>query len=210
MRWPTRESARGRMTSTARQMPPPITVEEFLAADQSEFGDAWRYELVDGQPVAHASPSPEHGAIMMNLGAALKARLRGTPCRPEGGSAAVPRDKSEDRARIPDVMIRCDGKPTVLFEIISPSDEKSQVRKAIRYADLKNVDGVREIVEVVQDEPLCRIHRWREEIGGWQMEEIAGASSTLSLSLLDIQIPFGEIYDGVLPTGGASPEEPPP
>jgi hypothetical protein len=42
------------------------------------------------------------------------------------------------------------------------------------------------------------------------MEEIAGASSTLSLSLLDIQIPFGEIYDGVLPTGGASPEEPPP
>jgi hypothetical protein len=27
MRWLTRESARGRMTSTARQMPPPITVE---------------------------------------------------------------------------------------------------------------------------------------------------------------------------------------
>lgn len=186
------------MPNTARQLPLPMTVEEFLATDQAEFGTAWRYELVDGQPVAQASPSPEHGAIMMNLGAALKARLHGTPCRPEAGSAAVPRNKSKDRARIPDVLVRCDGKPRVLFEIISPSDEKSQVQKSIRYNDLKNVDGVREIIEVVQDEFLCRIHRWREEIGGWQMEEVSGSSSTLSLTSLSIEIAFAEIYDGVL------------
>lgn len=188
------------MPNTARQMPPPMTVEEFLAADPKDFGDAWRYELVDGYPIAQASPSPEHGAILANLSAALKNRLpRGGPCRPEGGSAAVPRNKSRDRARIPDVMVRCDGTPTVLFEIISPSDEKSQKAKAERYADLKNVDGVREIVEVVQDEYVCRIHRWRDEIDGWQMEEITGARNTLRLASLGIEIPFEDVYDGVLP-----------
>ncbi|WP_207457599.1 Uma2 family endonuclease [Azospirillum sp. SYSU D00513] len=186
------------MGNAARQVPPPLTVEKFLATDPSEFGPAWRYELVDGQPVAQAAPTPEHGAILANLAAALKTRLRGTPCRPEGGSAAVPRDKSRDRARIPDVLVRCDGLPTVLFEIVSPSDGKSQVEKANRYRDLKNVEGVREIVEVVQDEYLCRLHRWRNEIAGWQMVEIDGPDGVLPLASLGIEIAFAEIYDGVL------------
>ena len=60
-----------------------MTVEEFLATDQHAFGLAWRYELVDGRPVARATPAPEHGAIMINLSAALKRRLKGNPCRPE-------------------------------------------------------------------------------------------------------------------------------
>jgi hypothetical protein len=32
--------------------------EEFLRTDQREFGDAWRYELVDGRIVGHAAPTP--------------------------------------------------------------------------------------------------------------------------------------------------------
>ncbi len=44
------------------------TADEFLRTDQSEFGDAWRYELIDGEIVAHAAPSPDHGAILMGLG----------------------------------------------------------------------------------------------------------------------------------------------
>ena len=70
------------------------------------------------------------------------------------------------------MMIRCDGKPLVLIEVVSPSDEKSQVAKAERYRDLRNVDGAREIVGVIQDEFFCRVHRWRDEINGWQMEEV--------------------------------------
>jgi hypothetical protein len=34
------------------------TAEEFLRTDQSVFGDAWRYELIDGEVVAHAAPRP--------------------------------------------------------------------------------------------------------------------------------------------------------
>lgn len=186
------------MPNTARHLPPRMTVAEFLATDQAAFGPAWRYELVDGQLVSHAAPAPEHGAIMMNLGSALKSRLKGTDCRPEAATAAVPRSKSDDRARIPDVVIRCSGKPTVLFEVLSPSDEHSPREKAERFRDLKNVEGVKEIIEVVQDDFVCRIHRWREEIDGWQMEELSGAGETLRLRSVGVEIPLAEIYDQVL------------
>lgn len=186
------------MQNTSRRLPPPMTVAEFLATDPSAFGPAWRYELVDGQPEAQVAPSPEHGAIVVNLGAALKARLGGSPCRVEAGSAVVPRSRGGDRVRILDLTVRCAGRPTILFEVISPSDGHSQVRKALRYDDLKSVDGVLEIVEVVQDEPLCRIHRWRDEIDGWQMLELSGPEAVLELAAVGIGIPFAEIYDGVL------------
>ena len=182
---------------------PSMTVEEFLVTDQAAFGPAGRYELVDGRPVAHAAPAPEHGAIVVNLGTALSRRLAANPCRVEAGSAAVPR--GNDRARIPDVMIRCGGKPTVLFEVISPSDEKSQAQKAERYRDLMNVDGVVEIVEVVQAEFVCRLHRWRGEINGWQMEVISGAAETLKLLSVGIEIPFSEIYAKVLDVAPGNP-----
>lgn len=190
------------MPDTARRLPASMTVAEFLAADQSALGSAWRYELLDGQAVARAAPSPEHGAIVVNLGAALKAWLRGGPCRVEAGSAVVPRNRGADRVRIPDLTVRCAGRPTILFEVISPSDGHSQIRKAVRYGDLKSVDGVREIVEVVQDEPLCRIHRWRDEIAGWQMLELSGAEAVLELTAIGIGVPFAEIYDGVPVEGG--------
>jgi hypothetical protein len=43
------------------------TAEDFLRTDQREFGDAWRYELVDGRIVAHAAPTPAHAKIVVAL-----------------------------------------------------------------------------------------------------------------------------------------------
>jgi hypothetical protein len=47
------------------------TADRFLVTDQHMFGDAWRYELVDGRVIAHAAPTPEHGAILAGLTTAL-------------------------------------------------------------------------------------------------------------------------------------------
>ncbi|MEO8714226.1 MAG: Uma2 family endonuclease, partial [Acetobacteraceae bacterium] len=100
------------------------TAEEFLATDQREFGDAWRYELVDGSIVAHAAPTPEHGAIISGLTGALVSRLRGNRdgCRPETGSGAAPKTQQRSTARIPDATIRCGDLPRVVFEVVSPSE----------------------------------------------------------------------------------------
>ena len=79
----------------------PLTADEFLAKDQREFGDGWRYELVDGRIIAHAAPTPTHGAIVAGLSAALGTRLRGHAegCRPEAGSGAATRRRERQMQR---------------------------------------------------------------------------------------------------------------
>ncbi|MGH7155153.1 MAG: Uma2 family endonuclease, partial [Acetobacteraceae bacterium] len=66
--------------------------DEFLKTDQYEFGSAWRYELVEGRIIAHAAPSPDHGAIAANLTVVIGNRLRdaSSGCRVEVGSGAAP------------------------------------------------------------------------------------------------------------------------
>ena len=95
------------MTGAARVPKQGWTAERFLTTGQHEFGDAWRYELVDRRIVAHAAPSPEHGAILAGLTGALVSRLRGNPggCRPESGSGAVPCSAQRATARIPNALI---------------------------------------------------------------------------------------------------------
>ncbi len=97
-----------------------LDADAFLRTDQSEFGTAWRYELVRGTIIAHAAPSPEHGVILNNLAAELHSHLRGHECRSEVGSGAAPQYELCDTARIPDAMIRCGKQPRVLFEVVSP------------------------------------------------------------------------------------------
>ena len=58
---------------TARRL---WTADEFLRTDQVRIRLAWRYVLVDGRIVAHAAPSPDHGAIAANLTTALSNRLQ--------------------------------------------------------------------------------------------------------------------------------------
>ena len=84
------------------------TAEAFLAADQHQFGDAWRYERVDGAIVAHAAPSPDHGAIISALTTAIDKRLEAGPgsgCRTESGSGAAPRSQQRPTARSPDAIV---------------------------------------------------------------------------------------------------------
>ena len=60
------------------------TAAEFLRTDQREFGDAWRYELVDGRIVSRAAPTPAHGKIVAALTGAMTARMTGVDdCFPE-------------------------------------------------------------------------------------------------------------------------------
>jgi Uma2 family endonuclease len=126
------------------------TAERFLATDQHEFGDAWRYELVDGRIVAHVAPSPEHSAILAGLTGAPTSRLRGNSggCRPESGGGAVPRSAQRATARIPDALIRCGEHPRVMFEVISPSELRNWTERDAKRRDLHAVEGAQEIVEL--------------------------------------------------------------
>jgi Uma2 family endonuclease len=177
------------------------TADEFLQTDQYEFGPAWRYELVDGQIIAHAAPSPEHGVIVINLGAALKARLRaaGSDCRAEAGSGAAPRSQQRATARIPDVSVRCGEHPRVVFEIVSPSELRKMRERDRKRQHLQDVEGVREIVEIYQFETAVHVYRRAADGSSWAFEATGGLDAVLRLDSIGIGVPLTEIYDGVEP-----------
>ena len=172
------------------------TAEEFLATDQREFGDAWRYELVDGVVIAHAAPTPEHGAILSGLVGALVTRLRGNRdgCRPETGSGAAPKTQQRSTARIPDATIRCGELPRVAFEVVSPSELRAWRERDRKRGDLQGTEGVTEIVELYQDEMAAHVYR-READGTWSFDAVGGAEATLELRSVGLEIPISEIYE---------------
>ena len=174
---------------------PLLTADEFLATSRRVFGDAWRYELVDGRVVAMAPPSDRHAFILSNLDRAVGNALEaaGLPCRMASGNGVRPANRPNARIRIPDaaVMSRNGEKrrPVVLFEVLSPSNEGPEY--AERFEDLKQVEGVEEIVELPQDAIEARIHR-RE--GGWHVVEVRGEESELELQSHGVSVPMGLLY----------------
>ena len=171
-----------------------LDADAFLRTGQSEFGTAWRYELVRGVIVAHAAPTPDHGVILGNLAAELHFHLRGRPgCRLEVGSGAVPRTERRDTARIPDAMIRCDENPRVVFEVVSPFELSHKRLRDERRSDLQAVEGVREIIEIYQDEVLA--HAYRRHESGWVFTSIAGTDGIIALPSVTISIALGALYD---------------
>jgi Uma2 family endonuclease len=186
--------------ATAEQLQRLWTAEDFLATDQYAFGDAWRYELVDGEIVAHAAPSPDHGAVLSGLTTALGNRLLGNRdgFRPEVGSGAVPQRRQRNTARIPDAMIRCGEHPKVVFEVLSPSELRQWRSRDRKRLDLQVVEGVREIVEIYQDEYALHVYRLAPD-GSWDFEAIGGQDATLRLASVGIEIPVAEIYAFTVP-----------
>ena len=184
---------------TAARDTPFLDANAFLRTDQSEFGNAWRYELVHGAIVAHAAPSPEHGVILNNLAGELYNRLHGHECRSEVGSGAAPQYEQRDTARIPDAMIRCGKLPRVLFEVVSPSELPHKRQWDQKRADLQAVEGVQEIVEIFQDEMLA--HAYRRHGTGWVFESIFGSEAHIALPSVGIAIPLAVLYEGASPQG---------
>ena len=184
------------------------TAEAFLATDQHAFGDAWRYELVDGRIKAHAAPSPEHAAILSGLIAALAVRLRGNTgrCRPEAGSCAAPRQQQRGTARIPDAIIRCGDLPRIAFEIVSPSELRAWRERDRNRRDLQDVEGVAEIVELYQDEMAVHLYR-RQADGNWSFEAVGGAEAVMELESVGIRVSLAEIYEFAALTQDRSPDD---
>ena len=181
---------------TAARNTPFLDADTCLRTDQCEFGNAWRYELVRGAIVAHAAPAPEHGVILGNLAGELHIRLRAHPeCGSEVGSGGVPQYEQCDTARIPDAMIRCGKLPRALFEVVSPSELQHKRQRDQRRADLQAVEGVREIVEIYQDEMLA--HAYRRQEAGWVFESIAGPDAQVALPSVGITVPLTALYERV-------------
>lgn len=172
-----------------------LTVEEFLAWDD---GTDRRYELVEGHVVAMAPPSEAHAAIVINLGAELRSRLK-PPCRVLGEAGVRIADRNDTYYQA-DLVVTCTppergrqypDDPVLIVEVLSPSTEvHDRGRKVEAYSRLPSV---KEILLVSSEER--RVRSWRRDGHRWIVEDLIGEAE-LRLDTVPNPIPLAAIYEG--------------
>ncbi len=189
--------------ATATPQPVLADVDDFLAWIQ---GQRERYEFVGGRLVMMAGGSEDHNDIQVNLLAALKRRLRGGPCKPNGSDLLVRID--ERTGRFPDASVTCgrEGRsyvtaPVAVFEILSPASELADRTEKRR--DYQRLASLRHYVLIAQDAP--RIEAYSRGRRSWRFEELEGLDAVLSLEAFGIELPLAEIYEGLSLAPAAAP-----
>ncbi|HEY1052043.1 MAG TPA: Uma2 family endonuclease [Prosthecobacter sp.] len=180
--------------------PPKWSVQDYLEAEKNS---EVRHEYVGGDLYAMAGASEEHNFISLNIASALRAHLRGKPCK-----VFIHDMKAHVFANLtlfyyPDVMVACDPsdddryyktKPRIIVEVVSESSRGTDTReKFITFIQLPSLE---EYVLVEQGSMTVTVHRRSNE---WIPDILTGADALLELSSIGFSMPLSLIYEGVLP-----------
>ncbi|SFJ85377.1 Uma2 family endonuclease [Thermoflavimicrobium dichotomicum] len=190
-------------------MSKPDPQKRYTYADLLTWDDGQRWELFDGVPVALASPSTQHQAIVTALTVEFGMYLKGKTCKvfPAPFDVRLCNESDSDNeittVVIPDVSVICDpnkidskgckGAPDLIVEILSPSTiHEDKGRKFYLYEQY----GVKEFWIVDPDYKVVEVYQlvdrryWRQFYALSQNDEIkVGIFEDLTISLKDI---FGE------------------
>lgn len=189
------------MSSTAaRNLPPPMTVEEFLRLPGDGTGTI--YELVDGELRAQDAASDAHGTIQTRLAALLTNHIdaKRPGCRVVTTPGIQPRIRADWNYRVPELGVTCspnraDGHmtpdPILLVEILSPSNEKQTWSNVPLYASLPSVT---EILIVASTAVAAQILR-RNPDGSWPRNpQSIAPGATVELTSIGLTFPLSEVY----------------
>ena len=177
----------------------PMTVEEYFAlTDRRPDNEKW--ELIDGEPILHASPSGLHGRILLNLtyllGMIERQRTRSWEAIPGVGVRV-----SDTSLPEPDVMILPAGtvrqdpysrevrNVLVIFEILSPSTAERDLHwKRTAYTSLPSLTHYIVIAQDAVDVVVFGRDRDFAE------QRFRALGDSVELPKLGISLPLAEIY----------------
>ncbi len=179
------------------------TPHEYLAIErQNEF----KSEYWQGEIFAMAGASEAHNLIALNVGAELRAQLKGKPCRvyPSDMRVRIPRTPSY---RYPDAIVVC-GKPefeddkrdtllnpTVIVEVLSPSTELYD--RGAKFREYRTIDSLQEYLLLSQDKALIERYVRQEQTRFWTLSEVAGLDESLELHAVACRLDLAEVYEHV-------------
>jgi Uma2 family endonuclease len=176
----------------------PWTSEQFLGWAAAQDG---RYEFDGERPVAMTVGSARHSRVTANIHAALRSRLRGTPCAYYGPDLGV--QTIDSKVRFLDALVTCTTFPDtaqlapevcVIFEVVSPSSgQTDRIEKVREYAAIPTMR--RYIIVETRSAGLLVLYRAGGE-DPWTAMALT-ALDTLFLPEIGIEIPVTEIYDAV-------------
>lgn len=176
-----------------------MTVEEFYAFTDTR-PDEEKWELIDGEPVLNASPSPAHQWIIANLVFALTLRAREIAAswgvipgigvlvsdisRPEPDVMIVPRlGKGLDPSR------RDTTKAMVLFEIMSPSTSSRDLKW--KRAAYTSMPALTHYVVIAHDAVDVVVF---DRAAGFAERRLTSLTDVVEFPALGAVLPLAEIY----------------
>lgn len=178
-----------------------VSLEDFLISEAADSSGV-RREWVDGHAYAMAGASPEHGRLVANIVAELRAALRGR-CSVRDGSVAVHIAATRAGLR-PDVTVVCgpmtktvvekngriEGEaitnPCVIVEVLSGTTERDD--RGWKFRDYRTLASLEEYVLVSQDARRVEIFRRAD---GWAAEAISSGH----VRVRDSEISLDAIYE---------------
>ncbi len=190
------------MSAVLKLAPPPA---KWLVADylKAEETSEVRHEYIGGDLYAMAGASEEHNIISLNIAAAIRAHLRGKPCK-----VFIHDMKAKVYAQLtlfyyPDVMVVCDPddedryfktKPRIIVEVVSESTRGTDEREKL--LTFLQVPSLEEYVLVEQDQIKITVHRRAVE---WRPEVLEGADAVMKLISIGFEMPLSAVYEDVFP-----------
>ncbi len=183
-----------------RLAPLPRTLEAFDAwhAKQPE-----RWEFVFGDPIMMAPGSLPHTIVKTNIVAELRARLRGTDCRPFSDGAEI---RAENFVAIPDVVVACGpldlttptlANPKVIVEVLSPSTASIDID--YKWQAYCRIESLAHYLIVEQKERFVTLHT---RTGPFAWDERVFFDGAVTLDAIGVTLTLDEVYADVTFAGG--------
>lgn len=178
-----------------------VSYAEYLAFERTA---ETKHEYVNGQILAMAGGSIEHGRLAMRLGALLLNAVAGRRCEVFSSDVRV-RIEATGRSTYPDLSVVCGRvitspddpdaitNPSVLVEVLSPTTEASD--RGDKWAHYRRLPNLMAYMLVSQSER--RIEMYRREGSHWIFEDAVPGQS-IRVGGIDVQISVDELYADAL------------
>jgi Uma2 family endonuclease len=178
---------------------PKLTLDTFLTWENEQTTRNFFYH---GEVFAMVGVRQAHAHVTLNLGATLKAALRGTPCRAFVADMKL-RVDAADAVFYPDVMVGCDPRdratplylsyPKLIVEVLS--DSTAAFDRGDKFVACRRIDTLEEYALV--DVDARRVESFRRNAEGlWVLHEFSGTQA-VEFASIGVIIDSETLYENV-------------
>lgn len=185
---------------------PKFSAEDYLAweATQTE-----KHEFVGGEAFAMAGASDAHVTATGNLFVALRAHLRGTPCRTYIADMKL-HVSAADAYFYPDVFVTCSAadalrpqdkaEPVLVAEVLSPTT--AAYDRGAKFAAYRSLPSLQEYVLIDPESPGVEVYR-RDASNHWVLYPY-GPQDAAEFTSVGLTLPVAQVFEDVPPPGAAA------
>lgn len=173
---------------------------DYLAA---EINSRVKHEYINGEVYAMAGASDAHVTIALNVAAALKTHLRGSPCRVFISDMKL-QVQASNAYFYPDVFVTCDAEnhgtvksdATLVVEVLSPST--AAFDRGAKFAHYRHLCGLQELLLIDPDTQTADLHRKGSD-GLWVLHPSTAQCETITFTSIGLHLPMAVVFEDVVP-----------